>query len=871
MPVSVDGTLSPLFKPVSLKSLYNARAADLEAPRVSHELAYFKAQIPTGKCVCFGIPFLLGDEKSPNLALLEKDSVTFKSAKMGTSKYIVFMHAADAYKLETNSHGFISPTKGAGGMNELVANYYVIYKDGHEEKIEIRRRHQIGATFRGWGENCVQAVAHRKPRPHWALHEQMEDRRMPDTSWGHSQTRSGQPDGGGWMNWLYAWENPRREVAIKAIRFEPVQAPLFLFGLAVGDVEHNPLRWESRRKGILTLPEGVVFDRKHDAAGALAQISLDLGQVISVLPRPLYPGEDWPETYTNKTPEISQREFLVEYASTPDALFHFGNGKTAPVSEVERIGVKADGYELRPIAPSLHNVKIRVVEKGTNNKVAVRLHIHGEAGEYLPPLDRHRIINYAWYEDYCAEFTNQNRHHSVYIDGETVAKLPMGRVYIEVSKGFEARPVRRIYNVGPETAVITIELEKVLPWRERGWVTADTHVHFLSPNTALLEGAGEGVNVVNLLASQWGELMTNAGDFDGATTLGSKEAGGDGEFLVRVGTENRQHVLGHISLCGYNGPMIAPMTTGGPDESALGDPVEVLLTEWAAQCMKQDGVVILPHFPNPRLEFAATIVSGKAQGLEMTSWGNLYGGINPYSLSDWYRFLNCGYFVAAVGGTDKMSANTAVGTVRTYARLRKDEEFTFDGWKNAIRRGDTFASYGPLLEFNVDGKPMGTRMKLNSSGGTLDIDWSVASVIVPMTKVDLIVNGEIRESVSIDKWEHREKTSVKIDRSSWVALLVRGGYPDKPEVILAHSSPVMVEVEGTPFMSAADAVTILEQIEGAVAYLDTMATRADAVAMKRMRLVLTSAHRDLHNRLHQEGHYHHHSAVDAHEHKDHGN
>ncbi len=217
-----------------------------------------------------------------------------------------------------------------------------------------------------------------------------------------------------------------------------------------------------------------------------------------------------------------------------------------------------------------------------------------------------------------------------------------------------------------------------------------------------------------------------------------------------------------------------------------------------------------------------------------------------------------------------MSSSTAVGTVRTYARIKQDEEFTLDAWKNAIRRGETFASYGPLLEFTVDGKPSGTRMNLNRTGGTVDVNWSAASVIVPMTKVDLIVNGEIRESWSIDKGEGRGRASVKIDKSSWIAILVRGGYPDKTEIILAHTSPVMVAVEGTPFMSAADAVTILEQIEGAVAYLDTMATRADTVAMKRMRLVLTSAHRDLHNRLHQEGHYHHHSALDAHEHKDHG-
>ena len=99
---------------------------------------------------------------------------------------------------------------------------------------------------------------------------------------------------------------------------------------------------------------------------------------------------------------------------------------------------------------------------------------------------------------------------------------------------------------------------------------------------------------------------------------------------------------------------------------------------------------------------------------------------------------------------------------------------------------------------------------------------------------------------------------------SWLALLVRGHYPDKPEMIAAHSSPVMVEVEGTPIFAAADAATILEQIEGALAYLDTMGTRAEDAARKRMRLVLTSAHRELHNRLHQQGHYHAHTPVEDH-------
>ncbi len=342
------------------------------------------------------------------------------------------------------------------------------------------------------------------------------------------------------------------------------------------------------------------------------------------------------------------------------------------------------------------------------------------------------------------------------------------------------------------------------------------------------------------------------------------DGGEKGEWLVRVGTENRQQVLGHISLLGYRGGIIAPMTTGGPDESALGDPVESLLTEWARRCRAQGGLVVLPHFPNPRAEHAAGIVSGDVDALEMTSWGDLYSGIDPYSLSDWYRYLNCGYKAAAVGGTDKMSADTAVGTVRTYAHIPAGIPFTYDAWMDAVRRAETFVTYGPLVEFSVDGHPMGAAIEMSAKGGTVDVTWQAASVTVPMTRVELIVNGEIRESLGVDPQQAAGSWSVRVERSSWLALLVRGRYPDKPEMIAAHTSPVMVTVMGTQLIAAADAVTILEQIEGAMAYLDTIGTRADDRAYKRMRLVLQSAHRSLHNRMHALGFFHDHTPPSDH-------
>lgn len=839
---TIDGPISPCFSPLPVQG--NISLDDLrEDARLSEGMRSAAAQAPQGSCVAWGIPF-----EVEGAVLLIDEPVTLPVGPVQAG-WLVFMHTTDLPEMEKNAHGFYSPMHGQGKLNEPVADYVIHYEDGDEARLTIRRRYQIGTYTRIWGENCFEAVAAHKPTPLRGGQEQMHQ------YWGYSQTRVETRDSAPWTCWLCSWQNPHPEKAITAVRFEPLSGPVVLSGISAGTVSEQPLRWRRRRKALLRLPEGMDFRPELDEEGRLAQIQLDMGQVISAQPRLVYPNHNWAETYNNQLPGEAKNEILVEYAAHPDASFHLWDGQTIPVAEVEN---GLPGLPLEPVAQAVRRVELRVVERSTRKPVAVKLHVHGEANEYLAPVDRHRIINPFWFEDYSVDFCHLWKHQTTYIPGETVIDLPLGKVYVEVSKGFEIRPVRTVVEITPETEEVVIEIEKTLPWRERGWVTADTHVHFLSPGSALLEGAGEGVNIINLLASQWGELMTNVGDFDGKTTWG------DSEYMVRVGTENRQHVLGHISLLGYSGRIIAPMTAGGPDESALGDPVDILLTEWARQCHKQGGLVVLPHFPQPRAEHAASIISGDIDAVEMTSWENLYGGIDPYCLSDWYRYLNCGYRVAAVGGTDKMAAVTAVGTVRTYAHIAPDQPFTYEAWMDAVRRAETFVTYGPLLEFAVDGKPMGSRIQMTASGGTVDVTWQVASVTVPVSRVELVVNGEIRESQAVGPEGGSGSWRLRVDRSSWVALLVRGHYHDKPEIITAHSSPVMIEVEGSQFMAAADAVTILEQIEGALAYLDTIGTRADDRAYKRMRLVLTAAHRELHNRMHRMGAYHDHTPAEDH-------
>ena len=114
--------------------------------------------------------------------------------------------------------------------------------------------------------------------------------------------------------------------------------------------------------------------------------------------------------------------------------------------------------------------------------------------------------------------------------------------------------------------------------------------------------------------------------------------------------------------------------------------------------------MVLPHFACPRAESAACIVSGDVDAVEMRSdpfpHAALYGGINPYSVADWHRYLNCGYLIPAVGGTDKVSATVAVGTIRTYAHIGDTDPFTYQRWMDAVRRGETFVTFGPLLELS---------------------------------------------------------------------------------------------------------------------------------------------------------------------------
>ncbi|HEU5087188.1 MAG TPA: CehA/McbA family metallohydrolase, partial [Roseiflexaceae bacterium] len=322
-------------------------------------------------------------------------------------------------------------------------------------------------------------------------------------------------------------------------------------------------------------------------------------------------------------------------------------------------------------------VKVSVVDDATGRPVPCRVHFRSPEGIPFQPHGHHNHVNSnldTGHVDVGGDLRLGQITYA-YIDGTCQGWLPRGDVIADVARGFEYEPLREQIRIDPGQTELTLRLKRWTNMNAQGWFSGDTHVHFLGANGAHREAQAEDLNVVNLLQSQWGHLFTNAEDTLGATFSNS------GKTIVYTSQENRQHLLGHLTLLGLKQPVM-PWCTDGPSEAELGGNLETVLAHWADACRAQGGTVVIPHLPNPNGEPASLIATGRADAVE---WIEGYAD-SAYKHNEYYRYLNCGYRLPLVGGTDKMDSAVPVGLYRTYAHI-PDEEFSYDAWCRAVRAG----------------------------------------------------------------------------------------------------------------------------------------------------------------------------------------
>ncbi len=818
---------------------------------------------PTGKQRFWGIPFSLGPagiNKKCWVALSNSStSISVSTLEIPCQERATFLCLAAFCDWDPAEAAALSdPHAVTEQVGQQLAEAVWIYQDGTQDSLPIRRRFEVNAPSITWGRFCFTAVPHLSIVP-----VSQSDPLSDGTRWGGNQTGvldlSGEsgPDGKPVpLLWICALANPHPERALQAVRLAGTSVdPILICGLTLARGTASPLRYQRLSLYRLTLPEATARSARRWKA------AVDLGTVARTFTLGEFSPAQWLTSPRKGLGEPAQpvepvRQLYVELTATPDATLTLQCDQTGERYSFD-LGKVVAGSELAgtPAGPRieiLERQKVllhgQVLDAATHRPTPVRLAFRSKEGRYIPPYGHRTEVNDGFFQDYGADVKLMDTPFA-YVDGTFQVELPVGDVYVEITKGFEYEAVRRRVKIEPGQREIDLDIGRFADFRSGGWVTADTHVHFLSPSTAILEGQAEGLNLINLLAAQWGDLFTNMGDFfQGPLTSP------DGETIVRMGTENRQHILGHLGLLGGHGAPVYPLSAGGPTESYLGDPVWDSLSGWAEKCRKRDGVAIAAHFPYPAGEAAAAIALGRIDAVELRP---LYGrDFNNAHFVDWYRCLNCGYRLPAVTGTDKMGAYMPVGATRTYAYLG-GKELTFNNWAQAVRGGHTFVTSGPLLSFHVDGRMPGEEINLPGGEGTVEVRAEAKS-FVPIHRLEVILNGKVvasrEESGGASQITLREKVHVR--GPGWLA--VRCASTAGPTTlwhlhVLAHTSPVYLAVPGKELFSPQAATYMLTLIQGCEAWVENLATQPDPERLGQIRNVFASAQKILHDRLHAHG------------------
>jgi hypothetical protein len=193
-------------------------------------------------------------------------------------------------------------------------------------------------------------------------------------------------------------------------------------------------------------------------------------------------------------------------------------------------------------------------------------------------------------------------------------------------------------------------------------------------------------------------------------------------------------------------------------------------------------------------DMSMNVPRNKVDFVELMQFFNL--GTDLY-----YEFLNAGFKITGSAGSDVPWGGT-IGEVRLYAHVGNGQ-FTADRWFDAVQKGHTFVTDGPMLDFRVndawpgdqidlkDNKPLKVRAKVFGS----------PEGIMP-SKLEIVRNGEVIKTIQPSDPQQTElavEFEVEPDQGYWIAARAEGSDSTK-----AHTTPIYVVRPGLRFWKFED-------------------------------------------------------------------
>jgi hypothetical protein len=195
-------------------------------------------------------------------------------------------------------------------------------------------------------------------------------------------------------------------------------------------------------------------------------------------------------------------------------------------------------------------------------------------------------------------------------------------------------------------------------------------------------------------------------------------------------------------------------------------------------------------------ELPADVANGKVDYMEIVGFSDHKSTANV-----WYRLLNLGFRIPAGAGTDAManyaSLRGPVGMNRVF--LDTGGETSPSALKAALKAGRTFASNGPLLGLEVDGRHPGDTI---SRAGPGKLRYRVAlRSPVAIDHLELVQNGKVVKAFALSGDRRRLDAAgdLQTDTDGWILLRAWKDGAD-PQVLdiypYATTSPIYIDLPG---------------------------------------------------------------------------
>jgi hypothetical protein len=190
------------------------------------------------------------------------------------------------------------------------------------------------------------------------------------------------------------------------------------------------------------------------------------------------------------------------------------------------------------------------------------------------------------------------------------------------------------------------------------------------------------------------------------------------------------------------------------------------------------------------------------------------GMLNPDTLFD---FLNLGYKLSPSAGTDWPYGDVP-GAVRSYVYI--DHSFTPQKWFDGLRRGQTFVTNGPMLEFSINSQSVGSVLQAKLG----DVLTIVATArlnpdIDRLDRLEVIEQGEVIKTISSTEGSEELHLQYKSParHGTWFVLRAYGKQQKtrmwEGSDIVAMSAPIYVDVNGQGFWKPAAIPKLVEGLK----------------------------------------------------------